>query len=180
MPDSELTAVQKEAYVLSSSHLVTLHTLEIRHPDFLSPIRIVRDQRDLVGKLESDAPANAGENVTFTALWFEFIPPELGEDPDPTFDIKVDNVSGILIPYLELASASTEPIEVTYRMFSWNHITQALNNLDEPSAEPLHMEVFKAGTQAHAAMFTITMAPIANRPFPKEKYTTSQFPGLNQ
>ena len=178
MPADDLSAVQKEAYIQVSSHLTTLHTLEVRHPSFTSPIRVVRDQRDLTAKLEPDAPVNPDTYVTFTGIWFTFIPPEINDDPNPTFTVMIDNVTHILTPYLELASASTTPLDVTYRMYSWNHITEGLNEGDYPSAEPLHMEVFSATSSGQTVSFSITMIPISNRPFRFEKYTPSRFPGL--
>lgn len=178
MPKDDLSAVQKEAYIQVSSHLTTLHTLEIRHPSFTAPIRVVRDQRDLTARLEADAPVDGNAYVTFTGLWFTFVPPEINEDPNPTFTVMVDNVTHILTPYLEVASATTTPIEVTYRMYSWNFITEGLNESDYPSAEPLHMEVFSASSSGHTVSFQITMVPISNRPFPFEKYTPDRFPGL--
>jgi len=52
VPDSTLSQALKEAYASAPSDLVIYHTLELRHPSFTSPIRVVRDYADLVATLE--------------------------------------------------------------------------------------------------------------------------------
>ena len=53
MPDDTLSLAIKEAYASAPSNLVIHHTLEIWHPNFTTPIRVVRDNVDLSAKLES-------------------------------------------------------------------------------------------------------------------------------
>ena len=46
MPDPSLSAALQEAYAAAPSDVVILHTLDIRHPAFDRPIRVVRNFAD--------------------------------------------------------------------------------------------------------------------------------------
>jgi len=179
MPYDNLTDVQKEAYVNSDADLITLSTLEIYHPNFTSSLKIVRDSTALSGaKIESGAPEAPGSTVTFQAFWFEFVPPEIDGQPDPTFDISVVNASGAITPYLESATESIVPIGVVYRTYLYDSAGGGLLNGGQPSADPFYLEAFTAETQGNMAVFKIIMAPIGNRSFPSYRYTPEEFPGL--
>ena len=52
MPDFTLSDALEEAYASAPSSEAVLHTLEIRHPDFTQPIRVVRDHQDFEAYLE--------------------------------------------------------------------------------------------------------------------------------
>jgi hypothetical protein len=73
-----ITEALAEVYASNPQGEVVLTTLELRHSSFIdeagnpAPIRVVADYSDLVAKLERDAPLNAGQNVTFTAVAFQF------------------------------------------------------------------------------------------------------------
>ena len=55
MPDPSLSAAIKEAYASAPTDTVILHTLELRHPDFVAPIRDVNDHANLTATLEATA-----------------------------------------------------------------------------------------------------------------------------
>lgn len=179
MPYDNLTDVQKEAYVNSDADLITLSTLEIYHPNFTESLKLVRDSTALTGaKIESGAPEAPGATVTFQPFWFDFIPPEIDGDPDPTFDITVVNASGAITSYLESATESTVPIGVVYRTYLYDASSGGLLNGGQPSADPFYLEAFTAEIKGNTAVFTIIMAPIGNRSFPSWTYTPEEFPGL--
>ena len=83
MPDDTLSLAIKEAYASAPSNLVIHHTLEIWHPNFTTPIRVVRDHVDLTAKLESSAPRNASQYVTFVGYAFDEGQRELQLAPQP-------------------------------------------------------------------------------------------------
>ena len=74
MTDNTLSEALKEAYASAPSETVLLHTLELRHPAFVddngnpTAIRIVRDNKNYICRLEDTAPLNPGEEVEFQAL----------------------------------------------------------------------------------------------------------------
>lgn len=173
MPYDNLDDVQKEAYVNSDSDLITMSTLEIDHADFSQPIRVVRDRNALTG-----VKTAAGASITFAPFWFEFVPPELTGDPDPTFDISVANATGELTQYLEIATESVTPITVIYRTYLVNMLTGAKLLGGLPSSDEMTMESYTVSTQGNMAVFTIVMSPIANQSFPSYTYNPDDFPGL--
>lgn len=179
MPYDNLTDVQKEAYVNSDADTITLSTLEIYHPSFSSSLKIVRDSVVLSGaKIESGAPEAPGATVDFQPFWFDFVPPEIDGDPDPTFNITVVNAGGAITPYLESATETIVPIGVVYRTYLYDSLNGGLLNSGQPSADPFYLEAFTAEVQGNTAIFKIIMTPIGNRSFPSFTYTPEDFPGL--
>ena len=77
MSDDTLSQAIKEAYASAPANVIIYHTMELWHPAFTDPIRVVRDYDDLTATLESTAPRNAGESVTFIAFNFDFTKPEV-------------------------------------------------------------------------------------------------------
>ena len=47
MPDPTLSAALKEAYAIAPTDEVIYHTLELWHPAFSAPIRVVRDYTNI-------------------------------------------------------------------------------------------------------------------------------------
>lgn len=92
MPDPSLSAAIKEAYASAPTDTVILHTLELRHPDFVAPIRVVNDHANLTATLEATAPANPGAAVEFIRFAFRFTLPELMTSGMPEIEIEIDNV----------------------------------------------------------------------------------------
>ncbi|MGN2393239.1 DUF1833 family protein, partial [Pelomicrobium sp. G1] len=60
MPDPALTAAIREAYASAPANEIVYHTLELRHPSFTQPLRVVRDWDTLTARLEESAPVDAG------------------------------------------------------------------------------------------------------------------------
>lgn len=161
-----------EAYASAPSDEVILHTLEIRHPAFTQPIRVVRDNQDLLAGLEPSAPVDAGQRVTFTAFAFDFVPPPSGPQANPEVTIAVDNVSQEIGAALEQAIDSMSPIEITYRPYLASHPAQPEMN------PPLHMTVLGGQINALRATLRAGFTDFANKRFPGEMYTAARFPGL--
>jgi hypothetical protein len=67
MPDPTISDALAEAYASAPSDQVIYHTLEIWHPAFTLPIRIVRDYVALDARIEAGAVRDAGAMVTFVA-----------------------------------------------------------------------------------------------------------------
>lgn len=167
-----LSAAIAEAYASAPSDEVVLHTLEIRHVGFTAPIRVVRDKQDLLAGLESSAPLNPGQMVTFTAFTFDFVPPPSSAQANPEVTIAVDNVSREIGQALESAINSSSPIEITYRPYLASNPAQPEMN------PPLHLTVLSGQINALRATLRAGFADFANRKFPSEMYTAARFPGL--
>ena len=58
MTGTTLSQALKEAYASAPANVVIYHTMELRHPAFTAPIRVVRDYAPLTATLEATAPAD--------------------------------------------------------------------------------------------------------------------------
>lgn len=172
MPDATLSAAIAEAYASAPSAEVILHTLELRHPSFSTPIRVVRDRKDLNATLEADAPADPGATVTFVGLAFDFILPEVNRSAVPEIEIVLDNVSGEILAYLDAAAQSADLIEVTYRPY-------LASDTSAPQMDPPVTLVLR---EVKADVFRVRgragFGDLGNRRFPSETYSSDRFPGL--
>ena len=174
MPDFTLDDALKEAYASAPAAEVILHTLEIRHSSFTQPIRVVRDHHDFTAYLEVDAPENPGEEVTFVAMAFDFILPEVQKSASPEIEISLDGVSGEIIGYLDSAAQTAELIEVTYRPYLFS----------DPSGPqmdpPLTLQIRSVTADVFRVRARAGYADLSNRKFPNETYDSERFPGLVQ
>lgn len=173
MPDFTLSDALEEAYASAPSSEVVLHTLEIRHPDFTQPIRVVRDHQDFDAYLEADAPENPGEEVTFIAMAFDFTLPEVTKSTSPEIEIGLDNVSGEISAYLDIAANSPDLIEVTYRPY-------LASDPSGPSMNPpLTLTIRSVTADIFRVKAVAGFADLANKKFPSQTYDTERFAGLS-
>ena len=162
-----MTPAEKEAYANADDNRVMLYTLELMHPQFTEALRIVADNDSLSAEIET------GDTVEFTPFFFSIKRPPISEEPDPSLQITVDNVSGFMTPYLDIASRSGDSIHVIFRPYL---IDDSDNSITRLSAIRLAIR----NASANMTSVTLTAAHInpANLPFPKENYTADRFPGL--
>jgi len=172
MPDPSLSDAIQEAYATAPAGEVILHTLEFRHPAFTQPLRVVRDRADLNATLESTAPENPNEEVTFVQFAFDLELPDVTSGSSPELLLTMDNVSRDVMGYLDQAANSQNLIEVTYRPY-------LLTDTSEPQMNPPLTMTLK---EVECDIFKITarcgFGDFANRPFPRDVYDLQRFAGL--
>lgn len=172
MPDSTLSQAIKEAYASAPSNVVIYHTLELRHPAFTAPIRVVRDYEDLTATLEASAPADAGQPVLFVRFAFDFTKPEVGPNSVPQITIEMDNVDRAIVANVEAALTTTDLVQCTYREF-------ISTNLGAPQNDPpLHMIIMAITADVFRVKATAGFPDLMNRRFPSTAYEAETFPGL--
>lgn len=172
MPDPTLSAAIREAYASAPSDVVILHTLEIRHPSFATPIRVVNDHADLVATLEPDAPLDGGQPVTFVRFAFRFRLPDVMSTGMPEIELEIDNLAPEVIGYMDAAAQSGELIEVTYRAFL-NTDTSGPQNVP-----PLTLVLHDVQADVFAVRGRASFGDFGNRRWPGETYDAERFPGL--
>ena len=173
MPDFTLDDALKEAYASAPADEVILHTLEIRHSSFTQPIRVVRDHNDFTARLESDAPLDPGETVTFIGMAFDFILPEVTKSSSPEIEVSLDGVSGEIVAYLDAAAQTAELIEITYRPY-------LASDPSGPTMDPpLTLYIRSVTADVFRCRARAGYANLANRKFPSEVYDVERFPGLS-
>lgn len=200
MPDPSLSPAIQEAYAVAPSDVVVLHTLEIRHPTFTQPIRIVRNFADeetwtalggtnaqavlddmsaedramvgLVARLEADAPEDAGQMVAFIALAFDLDLPPVDTIPVPEITVTMDNVGREITDALDAAAVSQDKIEVTYRPY-------LSTDIEGPQMDPpITMILSEVEASPLQVRGQARMLDIGNKAFPAKYYTAKDFPGL--
>lgn len=172
MPDITLEEALKEAYAAAPAEEIVYDTLEFRHADWTTPIRVVRDYVNLVATLEATAPLNPGEAVTFTAFSFDLQRPEVNPDAVPEVSITIDNVSLEIEDALLQAIQSVEPIQVTYRPYLSSVLTAPAMN------PPLTLTLQEVSATSQQVTAKARLGDFANRKFPGQEYTARRFPGL--
>lgn len=180
MPNPQLSDAIKEAYAFAPSDDVILHTLELRHPSFVdeqgdtTAIRVVRDNQNLIARLEDSAPLNPNQQVEFIAMGFDIELPKIDTAPVPEITITLDNVSRELVKHLTAASTSQDVIEVTYRPFLSSDTT--CPQMDPP----MTLILTEVQANLHQVIGRARMLDIGNKAFPNKTYTVKDFPGLGK
>lgn len=172
MPDPTLAQAIREAYASAPANVVIYHTLELRHPAFSTPIRVVRDHADLTARLEAGAPANPGEWVTFMAFAFDFTRPEVSPQGVPQCTIEIDNVSRLIVANIEAALTTTDLVQCTYREYISTDLTGPQND------PPIHMTIMSIRADVFRVRAVAGFPDLVNRRFPTREYDAETFPGL--
>lgn len=172
MTDTTLSTALKEAYAAAPAGVVIYHTLELRHPAFTAPIRVVRDYVDLTATLEATAPANPSTSVTFTRFAFDFTKPEVSSAGVPQITITMDNVDRAIVANIEAALTTTDLVQVTYREYLSTDLSAPQNN------PPLNMTIMSVSADVFKVTAVAGFPDLMNRRFPSQEYSAEIFPGL--
>lgn len=172
MTDSTLKAAIKEAYASAPSNTIIYHTLELRHPAFTTPIRVVRDYADLTATLEASAPVNPGASVLFAAFNFDFTKPEITPGGVPQISIEIDNVDRSIVANIEAALATMDLVQATYREYLSSDLTGPQND------PPIHMTIMSITADVFRVRAVAGFPDLTNRRFPTTEYDSETFPGL--
>ena len=172
MTDTTLSQALREAYASAPANIVIYHTLELRHPAFSTPIRVVRDYVDLAARLESSATVDAGALVTFTRFAFDFTKPEVSSVGVPQITITMDNVDRAIVANIEAALTTTDLVQVTYREYISSDLSGPQNN------PPISMTIMSVTADVFKVTAVAGFPNLMNRRFPSQEYSTEVFPGL--
>ena len=172
-----LDAAIQEEYASPHAGTVLLDTLELQHPAFVNASgfleypRVVIDEDDWWLKLEADAVDYPNQLVLFQACAFEWTPPSHEEGALGEAKVAVDNVSRILRPYLDKATAEPAPIKCIYRQYRAsdpNTVVARYRGLE------LH-SVTMTGSRVEG---TLKFRDLTSRAFPRKYFTIQDFPAL--
>lgn len=101
----------EEVQHLRPSGVQTVTTLQLDHPSFDEPARVVADNENLTATIED------GTEVLFKAVAFRGVGPAQSENKWPEIEMSIDGATGVLEPYLDQSLESDEPIIVTFREY---------------------------------------------------------------
>jgi hypothetical protein len=163
-----------EAYASCPPSARIYYTLEIWQASFDQPARVVANVADDTSfGIEAAAPRNAGETVTFIACPFQASYPEQREGQAPQTAIKIDNVNRFLVPKLRAAMSVRQYIQVLYREYLGNDLT-------EPAYGPVEFELRNVRMVGASLTGTVMVKNLQNKRFPRltKNYDYIQFPSL--
>ena len=177
----------REAYELNNSKTIVLNTLEFRHPSFIDSesnkeiaIRVVCDEYDLRATLESTAPINANEVVTFSRCSFELVLPSYNTKKVNFLTLTVDNVDEAMSQYLSQACRSGYPLKVIYRPYLLNSDSPVNPDTILPQMnDPYEFFVASASvTETAISLKCVFENQVKKQAFPKGTYDLGIFKGL--
>lgn len=166
-----LTQAMQEAYAAVLSSVVILHTLELSHPAFSQPIRIVTGDDGLAASELVPLTLETGATVDFTALAFDVTPPGFDDKGPTPGRISVDLVSGELMEPLESAAVSSGVIEVTYR--AWRS-----DQRGTPGDVIKGLKLRRVALNETAAAGDIGFDEVGRQAFPRVTYSIDLYPAL--
>lgn len=165
-----------DAYLGAPADDPVLVTLELHHPDFSAPARVVNNWEPLLATLEADAPNNAGEEVSFAAIPFTFVrPAETDSGAPAAVGIAVENLNAELTTLILQAQESEESLLVILRTYLPSD-TSAPHEMP-----PLRMYVHSpiAIEPGGAARLQCSFGDLTNRKFPRVEYRRESHPTLS-
>lgn len=128
-----LTPAQREAYARAETSTVDLFSFELRHSTFPQPVRMISYDQNISFELEENAPANPGEVVEFMGVAFKAPSESVDTEPGNTITIAVNGISNQVLPYLNVANETLEPIACTVRHVAYDTKTDTVIGVGRPS-----------------------------------------------
>lgn len=158
----------KEAYADPEVTDDIIETLELDHPTFDTPVRIVANTAtDQVLQLESGATA------TFVACPVAIQLDGFDDDGPTSAQVRIDNVSGLLHPYLKDAIQAGHPLTVVYRAWTTAEMSR-------PGEVRGGLVLSRVSLSPTTAMGTLEPASKADRQaFPRMTYSLADYQALH-
>lgn len=163
-----------EAIASCPPNVRTYVTLEVQHPSFAEPARIVAGVGDnMEFGIEDGAAYNAGETVLFIAFPVEVDYPEVREGQPPSSKVKIDNVNRELAPKIRAAVGVRAYLKVIYREYLSSDLT-------EPAYGPVEFLLKNVQMVGASLTGTAMVAMLLNKRFPRrdKNYNVQDYPSL--
>ncbi len=160
-----MTDTMAEAYAAWKPDVDIVETLEMDHPAFAEPVRIVTGVSD---DLTLYVPG-IGDTL-FRACAVDITLPGETEDGPTQAKVRVDNVSGMLRGYLKDAVQAGEAIKVTYRSYILGEV--------QPGEVIDGMELWSVSLSATSAEGTLKFRELELQAFPLATYDQQYYPAL--
>jgi hypothetical protein len=117
-----LQEAAEEAYASATNVDIPLHAMEVNHPNFTQPLRVIRwpvtgpEPDKFICKHESTATINPNQNVEYFGFPFELMLPESSQDSEGSFRFKVA-IYNDFDEWLLKAVQNPGVITATYRQY---------------------------------------------------------------
>lgn len=164
----------KEAYARAGSTTVHKMALELRHPQWPAPARMIDHASNIMLTLEPGAPANPGQSVVFTGVGMDILEPELGAEPTAEMTITIDGVAGSMHALLEAAAVTLDPIDATLRAVALDTANDAVIG----TMTPYHLQLKSSAINLTTVQLTLGRIAPVNMTFPRRRYAPDTYPQL--
>lgn len=162
-----LTEAMEEAYAANPAGDVIIETIELNHITFDEPVRVANGiEEDIELPTELD-----GDPVLFRALPVSVVLPGVTEDGPTGMKLRINDPNGELVQYLDAAVLSTDPIEITYRVYTTGDLTQ-------PGDVITGLFLFDVDHDAQAAEGQVGFKEIELQAFPLATFNATDYPAL--
>lgn len=172
MPDPLLSQALAEAYASVPDGTVVLDTLEVWHPAFTTPLRIVADGAVLDARLEADAPRDPAEVVAFVPLAFRLRPPETSAEAPGILEVEIDTAGREIVAEIDRAVVTLDPIQIVWRRFL------AATALDGPEYVVRGLTLRSVSATPQRLTAQAGWQDLVNERFPRLVYDRERFPTL--
>lgn len=165
-----------EAYAHAPKDLIILDAVEIDHPSFVHPLRVVRwpvtgpEPESFWLRHESTASLNPGEIVEYLGLPFEIVPPESSPNSEGRFEFQV-GVTDEIDQYLREAVLQQNKIVATFREYIKGR------ELDGPGMIFSDLEIESPRREGGHLTFAGVLFGWMSRPY-GDIYRPGDYPGL--
>lgn len=164
----------QEAFASAPSNEIIYYTIEINHPAFEVPIRLVQGNDDITARLEKDADINPGEMVEFIGAPWELSLPKIEEGTIPEIQLTFDNVSREITSHISEAVKREDPVKVVFRPY----LDSALDAGPQMKV-PIEMELLDARADNYQIQLTANVEDVFHAAFPLTRYIHDRFPTLS-
>lgn len=168
------TEAWEEAAAACPPSVKQYDTLEIWHPSFDAPVRIVANVGDDMNfSLENGAPFDGGQSVLFTACPLSVGWPEVRQGQVPQSKVSIDNVNRLLMPKIREALKIRAYITIIFRQYLSSDLTV-------PAYGPVGFLLKEVQAVAATITGNVVVSMLTAKGFPKQdkNYTTTQFSSL--
>lgn len=164
----------QEAFASAPSNEIIYYTIEIDHPAFEVPIRLVQGNDDIIARLEKDAARDGGEMVEFIGAPWELTLPAMEEGTVPQIQLTFDNVSQEITENISIAVRQGEPVKVVFRPY----LDSALDAGPKMNP-PIEMEISSATADNYKIQISANVEDVFHAAYPLKRYTNDRFPTLS-
>jgi hypothetical protein len=164
-----LTQAIKEAYADPEVDDDIIDTLEMDHPTFDEPVRIVANALE-----DMTLPLGNGQgSALFKAVGVSLTLQGFDDDGPTTGQLRIDNISKILQPYLREAVKAGQPLTLLYRGYT-------TADLSEPGEIRGGLLLSRVSLTVTMATGTLEPATKADRQaFPRVTYSLAKYQALH-
>lgn len=166
---ASLTDAIAEAYASVSTGVDYYETVELDHPLWVDPLRLISGYKG--GTTINLPPALGDTPVAFTTAGMQITLPSDGPDGPSGMKLIIMAATADIVPHLRLAAEGMDPITVVYRQY-------VTTQLDRPGEVVDGVDIKEVATDGSSASADMVFEEIETQAFPLPTYDDTYYPAL--